>query len=187
MYIYIGEITSVDTNGKSYFSDANGKACVMTGGKVGELAVWNSLRKFYIAMDKKVWQDLGGSLVAGSVVEVGLPSSSDVGTLQAQIAGLQAEIARLNAQISSGSAGSTSSPDQNAQIAALNAQIAGLQKQLAQAGNSDTATLHQQIATLEAQLTEKTRIAESLRVELEALKKQSVRSDDDVTGDGGFL
>ena len=68
-----------------------------------------------------------------------------------------------------------------AQVAELNAQIAELQKQLAQANNSDITLLRQQITTLEAQLAEKTRIAESLRVELEALRQEGVRSDEDVT------
>ena len=58
---------------------------------------------------------------------------------------------------------------------------ADLQKQLAQVKASDITLLRQQITTLEAQLTEKTRIAEELRVELEALKKEGVRSDEDVT------
>ena len=93
--------------------------------------------------------------------------------LQKQIAALKAENEALKA--GQGSSG------ESAQIAELNAQIAELQKQLAGANNSDITLLRQQITTLEAQLAEKTRIAESLRVELEALRQEGVRSDEDVT------
>lgn len=174
MYRYVGEIDRKDGNGKSHWQGEGGDSG-MWGGNVGEVVVFNDFRNIYMAFNKALWLALGGELNTNSVLDiVGSSSGSQIGSA-GSLGGISSTVPSI-------------SPDASSQIAALNAQIAALQKQLASASsNTDIGVLHQQIATLEAQLTEKTRIAESLRVELEALKKQSVRSDDDVTGDGGFL
>lgn len=183
MYIYIGEITKVDNNLKSYFTDSNGKELVMTGGKVGEVAVYNELRRFYMAVDKELWLGLGGSLTPGAAIEV---DSGNIDELKAQIARLKAQLAdasndnallaqitNLNAQIES----------LNNEKATLSGQISTLRQQLsaAQSGSVDSAALHTQITLLEKQLEEKVKIAEELRVENETLKNSSTRSDDNVS------
>ena len=182
-YVYIGEITRIDENLKSYFSDANGKELVMTGGKVGEVAVYNELRRFYMAVDKELWLALGGSLTPGAAIEV------DAGNIDE----LKAEIARLKAQLADASNDNAllaQITNLNAQIESLNnekttlsGQLASLRQQLAsaQSGSVDAAAFHTQIDLLERQLADKVRIAEELRVELEKLNASNVRSDDDAS------
>lgn len=194
MYRYVGQITSKDGNGKSHWQGVGGESG-MWGGNVGEVVVFNDFRGIYMAFNKELWLGLGGELNTNSALEIigGVNTNSQIGSapaslggvsvdlrikdLEKQIATLKAENEALKAGQGSGGAGSST---QNTE---LQNQIADLQKQLAQAKASDIAVLRQQITTIEAQLTEKTRIAEQLRVELEALKKESVRSDEDVTSD----
>ena len=190
MYIYVGEITSKDGNGKSHWQGVGGENG-MWGGNVGEVVVFNDFRNIYMAFNKELWLGLGGELNTNSALEIlgGVNTNSQIGSTDTSLGGvsvdvriqnLQKEIAALKAENEALKAGQGSSGE-SAQIAELNAQIAELQKQLAVANNSDITLLRQQITTLEAQLAEKTRIAESLRVELEALKQEGVRSDEDVT------
>ena len=190
MYIYVGEITSKDGNGKSHWQGV-GSESGMWGGDVGEVVVFNDFRNIYMAFNKELWLGLGGELNTNSALEIlgGVNTNSQIGSTDTSLGGvsvdvriqnLQKEIAALKAENEALKAGQGSSGE-SAQIAELNAQIAELQKQLAGANNSDITLLRQQITTLEAQLAEKTRIAESLRVELEALRQEGVRSDEDVT------
>ena len=163
----------------------------MWGGNVGEVVVFNDFRNIYMAFNKELWLGLGGELNTNSALEIlgGVNTNSQIGSTDTSLGGvsvdvriqnLQKQIAALKAENEALKAGQGSSGE-SAQIAELNAQIAELQKQLAGANNSDITLLRQQITTLEAQLAEKTRIAESLRVELEALRQEGVRSDEDVT------
>ena len=190
MYIYVGEITSKDGNGKSHWQGVGGERG-MWGGNVGEVVVFNDFRNIYMAFNKELWLGLGGELNTNSALEIigGVNTNSQIGSVDTSLGGvsvdvriqnLQKQIAALKAENEALKAGQGSSGE-SAQVAELNAQIAELQKQLAQANNSDITLLRQQITTLEAQLAEKTRIAESLRVELEALRQEGVRSDEDVT------
>ena len=190
MYIYVGEITSKHSNGKSHWQGVGGESG-MWGGNVGEVVVFNDFRNIYMAFNKELWLGLGGELNTNSALEIlgGVNTNSQIGSTDTSLGGvsvdvriqnLQKQIAALKAENEALKAGQGSSGE-SAQIAELNAQIAELQKQLAGANNSDITLLRQQITTLEAQLAEKTRIAESLRVELEALRQEGVRSDEDVT------
>lgn len=190
MYTYVGEITSKDGNGKSHWQGVGGESG-MWGGNVGEVVVFNDFRGIYMAFNKELWLGLGGELNTNSALEIigGVNTNSQIGSAPASLGGvsvdvrvqnLQNEIATLKEENEALKAGG-SGADSSAQNIELQTQIADLQKQLAQVKASDIALLRQQITTLEAQLTEKTRIAEELRVELEALKKEGVRSDEDVT------
>ena len=183
MYIYVGEITSKDGNGKSHWQGIGGESG-MWGGNVGEVVVFNDFRNIYMAFNKELWLGLGGELNINSALEIlgGVNTNSQIGSTDTSLGGVSVDvrIQNLQKQIAALKAGQGSSGE-SAQIAELNAQIAELQKQLAGANNSDITLLRQQITTLEAQLAEKTRIAESLRVELEALRQEGVRSDEDVT------
>lgn len=190
MYRYVAEITSKDGNGKSHWQGVGGDSG-MWGGNVGEVVVFNDFRGIYMAFNKELWLGLGGELNTNSALEIigGVNTNSQIGSAPASLGGvsvdvrvqnLQKQIATLkeeNEALKAGAAGA----DSGAQNIELQTQIADLQKQLAQVKASDIALLRQQITTLEAQLTEKTRIAEELRVELEALKKEGVRSNEDVT------
>ena len=190
MYIYVGEITSKDGNGKSHWQGVGGESG-MWGGNVGEVVVFNDFRNIYMAFNKELWLGLGGELNTNSALEIigGVNTNSQIGTAPASLGGvsvdlriknLEKQIATIkeeNEALKAGAGGA----DSAAQNIELQTQIADLQKQLAQVKASDITLLRQQITTLEAQLTEKTRIAEELRVELEALKKEGVRSDEDVT------
>ena len=189
MYIYVGEITSKDGNGKSHWQGVGGESG-MWGGNVGEVVVFNDFRGIYMAFNKELWLGLGGELNTNSALEIigGVNTNSQIGSAPASLGGvsvdvriqnLQKQIATIKAENEALKAGSAA--DSGAQNIELQTQIADLQKQLAQVKASDITLLRQQITTLEAQLTEKTRIAEELRVELEALKKEGVRSDEDVT------
>lgn len=190
MYTYVGEITSKDGNGKSHWQGVGGESG-MWGGNVGEVVVFNDFRGIYMAFNKELWLGLGGELNTNSALEIigGVNTNSQIGSAPASLGGvsvdvrvqnLQKQIATLKEENEALKAGG-SGADSSAQNIELQTQIADLQKQLAQVKASDIALLRQQITTLEAQLTEKTRIAEELRVELEALKKEGVRSDEDVT------
>ena len=190
MYIYVGEITSKDGNGKSHWQGVGGESG-MWGGNVGEVVVFNDFRGIYMAFNKELWLGLGGELNTNSALEIigGVNTNSQIGSAPASLGGvsvdvriqnLQNQIATLKEENEALKAGG-SGADSAAQNIELQTQIADLQKQLAQVKASDITLLRQQITTLEAQLTEKTRIAEELRVELEALKKEGVRSDEDVT------
>ena len=189
MYIYVGEITSKDGNGKSHWQGVGGESG-MWGGNVGEVVVFNDFRNIYMAFNKELWLGLGGELNTNSALEIigGVNTNSQIGSAPASLGGVSVDlrIKNLEKQIATikeenealkAGAGGADSAAQNTQ---LQTQIADLQKQLAQVKASDITLLRQQITTLEAQLTEKTRIAEELRVELEALKKEGVRSDEDV-------
>ena len=190
MYIYVGEITSKDGNGKSHWQGVGGESG-MWGGNVGEVVVFNDFRGIYMAFNKELWLGLGGELNTNSALEIigGVNTNSQIGSAPASLGGvsvdvriknLEKQIATIkeeNEALKAGAGGA----DSAAQNTELQTQIADLQKQLAQVKASDITLLRQQITTLEAQLTEKTRIAEELRVELEALKKEGVRSDEDVT------
>lgn len=188
MYTYVGEITSKDGNGKSHWQGVGGESG-MWGGNIGEVVVFNDFRNIYMAFNKELWLGLGGELNTNSALEIigGVNTNSQIGSAPASLGGvsvdvriqnLQNEIATLKRENEALKAGGADSGAQNIE---LQTQIADLQKQLAQVKASDITLLRQQITTLEAQLTEKTRIAEELRVELEALKKEGVRSDEDVT------
>ena len=190
MYIYVGEITSKDGNGKSHWQGVGGESG-MWGGNVGEVVVFNDFRGIYMAFNKELWLGLGGELNTNSAIEIlgGVNTNSQIGSTDTSLGGvsvdvriqnLQKQIATIKAENEALKAGAGGA-DSAAQNIELQTQIADLQKQLAQVKASDIALLRQQITTLEAQLTEKTRIAEELRVELEALKKEGVRSDEDVT------
>ena len=190
MYIYVGEITSKDGNGKSHWQGVGG-ASGMWGGNVGEVVVFNDFRNIYMAFNKELWLGLGGELNTNSALEIigGVNTNSQIGSAPASLGGvsvdlriknLEKQIATIKAENEALKAGAGGA-DSAAQNIELQTQIADLQKQLAQVKASDITLLRQQITTLEAQLTEKTRIAEELRVELEALKKEGVRSDEDVT------
>ena len=190
MYRYVGQITSKDGNGKSHWQGVGGESG-MWGGNVGEVVVFNDFRNIYMAFNKELWLGLGGELNTNSALEIigGVNTNSQIGTAPASLGGvsvdlriknLEKQIATIkeeNEALKAGAGGA----DSAAQNTELQTQIADLQKQLAQVKASDITLLRQQITTLEAQLTEKTRIAEELRVELEALKKEGVRSDKDVT------
>ena len=190
MYIYVGQITSKDGNGKSHWQGVGGESG-MWGGNVGEVVVFNDFRGIYMAFNKELWLGLGGELNTNSALEIigGVNTNSQIGSAPASLGGvsvdlriknLEKQIATIkeeNEALKAGAGGA----DSAAQNIELQTQIADLQKQLAQVKASDITLLRQQITTLEAQLTEKTRIAEELRVELEALKKEGVRSDEDVT------
>ena len=190
MYIYVGQITSKDGNGKSHWQGVGGESG-MWGGNVGEVVVFNDFRGIYMAFNKELWLGLGGELNTNSALEIigGVNTNSQIGSAPASLGGvsvdvriknLEKQIATIkeeNEALKAGAGGA----DSAAQNTELQTQIADLQKQLAQVKASDITLLRQQITTLEAQLTEKTRIAEELRVELEALKKEGVRSDEDVT------
>ena len=190
MYIYVGEITSKDGNGKSHWQGVGGESG-MWGGNVGEVVVFNDFRNIYMPFNKELWLGLGGELNTNSALEIigGVNTNSQIGSAPASLGGvsvdlriknLEKQIATIkeeNEALKAGAGGA----DSAAQNTELQTQIADLQKQLAQVKASDITLLRQQITTLEAQLTEKTRIAEELRVELEALKKEGVRSDEDVT------
>lgn len=197
MYRYVGQITSKDGNGKSHWQGVGGESG-MWGGNVGEVVVFNDFRGIYMAFNKELWLGLGGELNTNSALEIigGVNTNSQIGSAPASLGGvsvdlrikdLEKQIATLKAENEALKAGGggNSAGDSGANSSAPNTelqnQIADLQKQLAQAKASDIALLRQQITTIEAQLTEKTRIAEQLRVELEGLKKESVRSDEDVT------
>ena len=191
MYIYVGEITRKDGNGKSHWQGVGGESG-MWGGNVGEVVVFNDFRNIYMAFNKELWLGLGGELNTNSALEIigGVNTNSQIGSAPASLGGvsvdvrvqnLQNEIATLKRENEALKAGGAGGADSGAQNIELQTQIADLQKQLAQVKASDITLLRQQITTLEAQLTEKTRIAEELRVELEALKKEGVRSDEDVT------
>lgn len=188
MYTYVGEITSKDGNGKSHWQGVGGESG-MWGGNIGEVVVFNDFRNIYMAFNKELWLGLGGELNTNSALEIigGVNTNSQIGSAPASLGGvsvdvriqnLQKQIATIKAENEALKAGGADSGAQNIE---LQTQIADLQKQLAQVKASDITLLRQQITTLEAQLTEKTRIAEELRVELEALKKEGVRSDEDVT------
>ena len=190
MYIYVGEITSKDGNGKSHWQGVGGESG-MWGGNVGEVVVFNDFRNIYMAFNKELWLGLGGELNTNSALEIigGVNTNSQIGSAPASLGGvsvdlriknLEKQIATIKAENEALKAGAGGA-DSAAQNIELQTQIADLQKQLAQVKASDITLLRQQITTLEAQLTEKTRIAEELRVELEALKKEGVRSDEDVT------
>lgn len=190
MYTYVGEITSKDGNGKSHWQGVGGESG-MWGGNVGEVVVFNDFRGIYMAFNKELWLGLGGELNTNSALEIigGVNTNSQIGSAPASLGGvsvdvriqnLQKQIATIKAENEALKAGAGGA-DSAAQNIELQTQIADLQKQLAQVKASDITLLRQQITTLEAQLTEKTRIAEELRVELEALKKEGVRSDEDVT------
>ena len=190
MYRYVGEITSKDGNGKSRWQGVGGESG-MWGGNVGEVVVFNDFRNIYMAFNKELWLGLGGELNTNSALEIigGVNTNSQIGSAPASLGGvsvdlriknLEKQIATIKAENEALKAGAGGA-DSAAQNIELQTQIADLQKQLAQVKASDIALLRQQITTLEAQLTEKTRIAEELRVELEALKKEGVRSDEDVT------
>ena len=190
MYTYVGQITSKDGNGKSHWQGVGGESG-MWGGNVGEVVVFNDFRGIYMAFNKELWLGLGGELNTNSALEIigGVNTNSQIGSAPASLGGvsvdvrvqnLQNEIATLKEENEALKAGA-SAADSGVQNIELQTQIADLQKQLAQVKASDITLLRQQITTLEAQLTEKTRIAEELRVELEALKKEGVRSDEDVT------
>lgn len=190
MYRYVGEIISKDGNGKSHWQGVGGESG-MWGGNVGEVVVFNDFRGIYMAFNKELWLGLGGELNTNSALEIigGVNTNSQIGSAPASLGGvsvdvriknLEKQIATIKAENEALKAGA-SAADSGAQNIELQTQIADLQKQLAQVKASDIALLRQQITTLEAQLTEKTRIAEELRVELEALKKEGVRSDEDVT------
>ena len=190
MYIYVGEITSKDGNGKSHWQGVGGESG-MWGGNVGEVVVFNDFRNIYMPFNKELWLGLGGELNTNSALEIigGVNTNSQIGSAPASLGGvsvdlriknLEKQIATIKAENEALKAGG-SGADSAAQNIELQTQIADLQKQLAQVKASDITLLRQQITTLEAQLTEKTRIAEELRVELEALKKEGVRSDEDVT------
>ena len=190
MYRYVGQIISKDGNGKSHWQGVGGESG-MWGGNVGEVVVFNDFRGIYMAFNKELWLGLGGELNTNSALEIigGVNTNSQIGTAPASLGGvsvdlriknLEKQIATIkeeNEALKAGAGGA----DSAAQNTELQTQIADLQKQLAQVKASDITLLRQQITTLEAQLTEKTRIAEELRVELEALKKEGVRSDEDVT------
>ena len=190
MYTYVGEITSKDGNGKSHWQGVGGESG-MWGGNVGEVVVFNDFRNIYMAFNKELWLGLGGELNTNSALEIigGVNTNSQIGSAPASLGGvsvdlriknLEKQIATIkeeNEALKAGAGGA----DSAAQNTELQTQIADLQKQLAQVKASDITLLRQKITTLEAQLTEKTRIAEELRVELEALKKEGVRSDEDVT------
>lgn len=189
MYRYVGEIDRKDGNGKSHWQGVGGESG-MWGGNVGEVVVFNDFRGIYMAFNKELWLALGGELNTNSALEIigGVNTSSQIGSVQASLGGVSVDlrIKNLEKQISTLKADNEAlkaagGADSAAQNIELQTQIADLQKQLAQVKASDITLLRQQITTLEAQLTEKTRIAEQLRVELEALKKESVRSDEDVT------
>ena len=190
MYRYVAQITSKDGNGKSHWQGVGGESG-MWGGNVGEVVVFNDFRGIYMAFNKELWLGLGGELNTNSALEIigGVNTNSQIGSAPASLGGvsvdvriqnLQKQIATIKAENEALKAGAGGA-DSAAQNIELQTQIADLQKQLAQVKASDIALLRQQITTLEAQLTEKTRIAEELRVELEALKKEGVRSDEDVT------
>ena len=190
MYRYVGEITSKDGNGKSHWQGVGGDSG-MWGGNVGEVVVFNDFRGIYMAFNKELWVGLGGELNTNSALEIigGVNTNSQIGSAPASLGGvsvdlriknLEKQIATIKAENEALKAGAGGA-DSAAQNIELQTQIADLQKQLAQVKASDITLLRQQITTLEAQLTEKTRIAEELRVELEALKKEGVRSDEDVT------
>lgn len=190
MYRYVAQITSKDGNGKSHWQGVGGESG-MWGGNVGEVVVFNDFRNIYMAFNKELWLGLGGELNTNSALEIigGVNTNSQIGSAPASLGGvsvdlrikdLEKQIATIKAENEALKAGG-SAADSGAQNIELQTQIADLQKQLAQVKASDIALLRQQITTLEAQLTEKTRIAEELRVELEALKKEGVRSDEDVT------
>ena len=190
MYIYVGEITRKDGNGKSHWQGVGGESG-MWGGNVGEVVVFNDFRNIYMAFNKELWLGLGGELNTNSALEIlgGVNTNSQIGSAPASLGGvsvdlriknLEKQIATIKAENEALKAGAGGA-DSAAQNIELQTQIADLQKQLAQVKASDITLLRQQITTLEAQLTEKTRIAEELRVELEALKKEGVRSDEDVT------
>ena len=191
MYTYVGEITSKDGNGKSHWQGVGGDSG-MWGGNVGEVVVFNDFRGIYMAFNKELWLGLGGELNTNSALEIigGVNTNSQIGSTDTSLGGvsvdvriqnLQKQIATIKAENEALKAGGAGGADSGAQNIELQTQIADLQKQLAQVKASDITLLRQQITTLEAQLTEKTRIAEELRVELEALKKEGVRSDEDVT------
>ena len=190
MYTYVGEITSKDGNGKSHWQGVGGESG-MWGGNVGEVVVFNDFRGIYMALNKELWLGRGGELNTNSALEIigGVNTNSQIGSAPASLGGvsvdlriknLEKQIATIKAENEALKAGAGGA-DSGAQNIELQTQIADLQKQLAQVKASDITLLRQQITTLEAQLTEKTRIAEELRVELEALKKEGVRSDEDVT------
>lgn len=190
MYRYVGEIISKDGNGKSHWQGVGGESG-MWGGNVGEVVVFNDFRGIYMAFNKELWLGLGGELNTNSALEIigGVNTNSQIGSAPASLGGvnvdlriknLEKQIATIKAENEALKAGAGGA-DSAAQNTELQTQIADLQKQLAQVKASDITLLRQQITTLEAQLTEKTRIAEELRVELEALKKEGVRSDEDVT------
>ena len=190
MYRYVGEIISKDGNGKSHWQGVGGDSG-MWGGNVGEVVVFNDFRGIYMAFNKELWVGLGGELNTNSALEIigGVNTNSQIGSAPASLGGvsvdlriknLEKQIATIKAENEALKAGAGGA-DSAAQNIELQTQIADLQKQLAQVKASDITLLRQQITTLEAQLTEKTRIAEELRVELEALKKEGVRSDEDVT------
>lgn len=190
MYRYVGEITSKDGNGKSHWQGVGGDSG-MWGGNIGEVVVFNDFRGIYMAFNKELWLGLGGELNTNSALEIigGVNTNSQIGSAPASLGGvsvdlriknLEKQIATIKAENEALKAGAGGA-DSEAQNTELQTQIADLQKQLAQVKASDITLLRQQITTLEAQLTEKTRIAEELRVELEALKKEGVRSDEDVT------
>lgn len=190
MYRYVAEITSKDGNGKSHWQGVGGDSG-MWGGNVGEVVVFNDFRGIYMAFNKELWLGLGGELNTNSALEIigGVNTNSQIGSTPASLGGvsvdlriknLEKQIATIKAENEALKAGAGGA-DSAAQNIELQTQIADLQKQLAQVKASDITLLRQQITTLEAQLTEKTRIAEELRVELEALKKEGVRSDEDVT------
>lgn len=190
MYRYVGQITRKDGNGKSHWQGVGGESG-MWGGNVGEVVVFNDFRGIYMAFNKELWLGLGGELNTNSALEIigGVNTNSQIGSAPASLGGvsvdvriqnLQKQIATIKAENEALKAGAGGA-DSAAQNIELQTQIADLQKQLAQVKASDITLLRQQITTLEAQLTEKTRIAEELRVELEALKKEGVRSDEDVT------
>ena len=190
MYIYVGEITRKDGNGKSHWQGVVGESG-MWGGNVGEVVVFNDFRNIYMAFNKELWLGLGGELNTNSALEIigGVNTNSQIGSAPASLGGVSVDlrIKNLEKQIATIKAenealkADAGAADSGAQNIELQTQIADLQKQLAQVKASDITLLRQQITTLEAQLTEKTRIAEELRVELEALKKEGVRSDEDVT------
>lgn len=190
MYTYVGQITSKDGNGKSHWQGVGGESG-MWGGNVGEVVVFNDFRGIYMAFNKELWLGLGGELNTNSALEIigGVNTNSQIGSAPVSLGGvsvdlrikdLEKQIATIKAENEALKAGAGGA-DSAAQNIELQTQIADLQKQLAQVKASDITLLRQQITTLEAQLTEKTRIAEELRVELEALKKEGVRSDEDVT------
>ena len=55
MYIYVGEITSKDGNGKSHWQGVGGESG-MWGGNVGEVVVFNDFRNIYMAFNKELFK-----------------------------------------------------------------------------------------------------------------------------------
>lgn len=178
MYRYVAEITSKES-GVSHWVGIDGDKGLL-GGQIGELAIYDDFRDIYLSFDKALWLKLGGTLSQGSAV-IDPTASSD----KELIALLQSQIAELNRQLDAAGAGDLSSELAASikEVEALKNQIKSLQQSIADAANGrlDIATLQNQINSLEAQLNSKTRIAEELRVKLEILSGESIRSDDDIS------